>query len=69
MPEVTLESLRKAMHDCIGKGIADYLKAPARRGYSKTVGTWMRWHKACLVNLSSMTPMMNQSLSVLLSNE
>ena len=38
MPEVTLESLRKAMHTCIGKGIADYLKAPAQRGYSKLAG-------------------------------
>ena len=38
MPEVTLESLRKAMHDCIGKGIASYLKAPAQRGYSKLAG-------------------------------
>ena len=38
MPTVTLESLKQALHQVIANGIEQYLKAPAKRGYSRLAG-------------------------------
>ena len=38
MPTVTLASLKQALHQVIANGIEQYLKAPAKRGYSRLAG-------------------------------
>ena len=36
--KVPLESLKVALHEVIANGITSYLKAPAKRGYSRLAG-------------------------------